>query len=118
MKKTNKNEELSSLIVELKKAAIDNDVKLWKRIAEDLEKPTRSRRVVNIYKLSKYTNDKDLVIVPGKVLGTGELTHKLEVAAYTFSDGAVAKINSNGKAMTIRELLKSNPKAKNIKIIG
>lgn len=113
-----KNEELEALIAQLKKASIENKVNIWKRIASDLEKPTRKRRTINVYKLSKYSKENDVIVVPGKVLGTGELDHKIQVAAYNFSDDAIKKINTKGKAMTLQELMKSNPQGKNVKILG
>lgn len=118
MKTSNKHKELQELISSLKKLSIDKKVNIWKRIAEDLEKPTRQRRIVNVYSLSKHTKENDTIIVPGKVLGTGDLTHKLNVAAYTFSDDAAKKISEKGKALTIQEIMKQNPEGKNIKIIG
>jgi large subunit ribosomal protein L18e len=117
-KHKSKNEELESLIAHLKKASIDNKVNVWKRVAEDLEKPTRSRRIVNVYKLSKYSKENDVIIVPGKVLGTGEIDHKIQVAAFTFSDEALRKINSKGKTLSLQELVKTNPQGKNVKILG
>ena len=113
-----KNSELSGLISDLKKLSIEKKVRIWKRIAEDLEKPSRSRRVVNIYKLSRNTKDKDLVIVPGKVLGTGDLDHSVSVAAFSFSEDALKKISVKGKALSIRDVMKSNPEGKNIRIMG
>ncbi len=113
-----KNEQLRSLVQELKRLSLDKKVRIWKRIAEDLEKPNRNSRAVNIYKLSKYCKDNETVIVPGKVLGTGELSCKVSVAAYTFSGEAYKKISEKGKALTIQELMKQNPEGKNIKIIG
>lgn len=117
-KKNPRNEEIKKLISELKKLSVDNNVKIWKRIAEDLEKPVRQRRIVNIYKLSKYSKENDTVVVPGKVLGTGELTHKVNVAAFTFSEDAQKKIAEKGQAISIYELMKKNPTGKNIKILG
>jgi len=102
----------------LKKTAIDNDVAIWKRVATDLEAPTRRRRIVNVYKLDKYTKDNDTVIVPGKVLGSGELSKKIVVAAYTFSEQALQKINAKGKAITIKELVEKNPKGNKVRIMG
>ncbi|MCC7574611.1 50S ribosomal protein L18e [Candidatus Woesearchaeota archaeon] len=113
-----KNNELAGLIAELKKLSIEKKVKIWKRLAEDLEKPTRSRRIVNIYKLNKYTKNDEFVVVPGKVLGTGDLAHSVSVAAYSFSDDAFKKISEKGKALTIKEVMKNNPEGKNIRIIG
>ena len=112
------NNQLVSLIGELKKKSIDDKNKLWKRIASDLEKPTRNRRIVNLIKIAKVTKDNDTIIVPGKVLGTGELNHKLTVAAYSYSKSALDKINKNGKALSIKEMMKANPKASDVRIIG
>ncbi|MFP4117514.1 MAG: 50S ribosomal protein L18e [Candidatus Woesearchaeota archaeon] len=118
MKQKKTNYHLIGLVEELKKVSAENGVSIWKRIALDLEKPTRSSRIVNLSRLNKYTKDKDVVVVPGKVLGTGELEHNITVAAFSFSGSAKEKINSNGKTMTLRELLSSNPKGQKIKIIG
>ena len=107
------------LIQELKKKSIDEKVKIWKRIATDLEKPTRNRRIVNLSKIDKYSKDNETVIVPGKVLGSGDLSKKITIAAYSFSEQAIDKIKeSNGKALYIDELMKSNPKGNKIRIMG
>ena len=102
----------------LKKTAIEQDAPVWKRVATDLEMPTKQRRIINIYKLDKYCKDGELVIVPGKVLGTGDLTKKLSVAAYSFSEDAHKKIKAKGQAMTIREILQKNPKGDKVRIMG
>ena len=113
-----KNEELKELVSQLKKLSIDKKVKIWKRLAEDLERPSRNRRIINIYKLNKYSKDQDTVVVPGKVLGMGDLNHNLNVAAFSFSEEAAKKISSKGKVLTLQELMKKNPEGKNIKILG
>lgn len=114
----NKHEELKKLVSELKKLSIDKKVNLWKRVAEDLESSTRRHRVVNVYKLSKFAKENETIIVPGKVLGTGDIEQAVVVAAYKFSDEAEKKISQKGKIMTIEELMKKNPTAKNVRIIG
>jgi len=113
-----RNAELKQLISELKKLSIDSNVKIWKRIAEDLERPARQKRVINIYKLSKYSKNDETIIIPGKVLGTGDLNHKINVAAFTFSDEAKKKISEKGVTMTLQELMKKNPQGKNVRIMG
>ncbi len=113
---TNKN--LSNLISELKELSIKEKVNVWKRIANDLSKPTRQRRKTNIYKINKYTKEDEIALVPGKVLGLGELSKKITVAAFQYSDVAKEKINKIGKAITIKELIKQNPKGKKVRIIG
>ena len=119
MKRTGpSNIVLSSLIQELRKKANEHKANIWKRIADDLEKPTRKRRIVNVYKINKFTKDNETVIVPGKVLAVGELDHNVTVAAFTFSGSASEKINKVGKAIPINELLKEDPKGKKIRILG
>jgi large subunit ribosomal protein L18e len=92
---------------------------MWARIANDLEMPTRKRRVVNLSRLNRFTKADETVIVPGKVLGSGILAHNLTIAAFAFSDGARERITqAKGKCLTIPELLKQNPKGKDIRIMG
>lgn len=118
MKNNRKNSNLAQLISSLKQLSIEQKVNLWKRIASDLEKPTRQRRIVNVYKINQNTQDSDIVIVPGKVLGVGELNHKVTVAALSFSNEAAEKISSNGEVLSIEELMKKNPTAAKVKILG
>ena|SRR3989344_4975635 len=113
------NVQLLGLIDLLRENSRKQDAHIWNRIASDLAKPTRQRRLVNIYKLNKYTKENETVIVPGKVLGTGEILHKLNVAAFSFSDGAKEKIiKAKGQCFTIPELLQKNPKGQDVKILG
>jgi len=113
------DQQLQGLIRELKKHSNKEKAPIWKRIASDLEKPTRSRRVVNLTSLDKYTKENEIVIVPGKVLGTGELNHKLTIAAFNVSRQAQEKIaKSNSTFMSIYEFMKKNPKGQKTRIIG
>ena len=88
-----KNQQTLALIQELKKTAIEQKVPLWKRIAEELEASSKSRRIVNIFKIDANSVDGEIIIVPGKVLGEGDLTKKVTVAALSFSEQAVGKIS-------------------------
>ena len=112
------NQNLKKLIQELKEKSLAEGVKLWKRIAHDLEKPSRQRRTVNIYKIDQFAKDGETIIVPGKILSVGQLTKKLNVAAYNFSKEAEQKINKTGKLITIQQLVKDNPKGKKVRILG
>mgnify|MGYP005838189623 CR=1 FL=1 len=113
-----KHAQLTQLVKELKKNSIENNVKIWKRVATDLEKPTRRRREVNIYSIDQNAEKNETIIVPGKVLGTGELSKKVVVAAFNFSESAYNKIKEKGEAITIQELVKRNPKGEKVRIIG
>jgi len=119
MKRTGStNPLLQGLIQELKKKSIEHGVNIWKRIANDLEKPTRKRRIVNLYKINKSTKANETIIVAGKVLAVGDLDHAVTVAAFNFSGSAIAKINKFGKAVSINDLIKESPKGKKIRILG
>ncbi len=108
-----------SLVQELKKKSIDEKVGIWKRIAEDLEKPTRQRREINLYKIDQCAKDGEFIVVPGKVLGTGELAKKVNIAAFSFSQSALDKISKvGGKTLSIQELMKQNAKGKDVRILG
>ncbi len=114
-----KNIQIEGLIQELKKKAIVEKVNLWKRIASDLEKPTRNRRIVNLFSINKNSKDNETILVPGKILATGELNKKVTIAAYTVSKEAKQKIkNSGSSVVSIYELMEKNPKGKNVRILG
>ncbi len=113
------NPVLKDLISLLKKKSFENKVKIWKRIANDLEKPTRIRRKVNLTRIDKHTKDNETIVVPGKVLGMGSLNHKVSIAAFSFSEQALEKISKSGSSsMSIKELVEKNPKASKVRIIG
>ena len=113
------NPLLKNLVVELKKRSNEQNVNLWKRIATDLEKPTRQRRAVNLSRINRYTEENDTVVVPGKVLGSGVLNHKLTICAYQFSEQAKDKIKKAGaKIIPLLELSKEKSNGKKIRIIG
>ena len=113
------NQELKGLIEELKKKHFADNRLIWKRIANDLERPTRNRRAVNLSRINMHTKENETIIVPGKVLAAGELDHSIVIAAWRFSEQAVEKIKkANAKAISIYDLMKENPDGKGVRIIG
>jgi len=116
MKTGTENPETQRLIQELRKESAS--AALWRRIADELQRSARSRRVVNLGRIARYAKENETVIVPGKVLGSGEISQKITVAALSFSESAKKQINAKGKAMTIQELLKKKVKPQDVKIIG
>ena len=121
MTKKNKktNPALIALIQELKKQANEKDAPIWKDIALRLEKPSNNWPVVNLNRISKHTGDKEIALIPGKVLSDGDLTKKVTIAAWSFSENSEEKIKkAGGKTITIEEVMKNNPEGKNIRILG
>lgn len=103
----------------LRKKARENDAPIWRRVAELLEKPTRGRPEVNISKINRNTREGDVVVVPGKVLGSGTLDHRVVVAAYAFTKAARAKIESvGGEVLTIPQLVERNPQGSGVRILA
>src|SRR3989344_2819976 len=120
MKRTgSSNENLQEHIGSLKKSAIEQNCLLWKRIASDLERPSRQRRAVNLGKIARVSKENDFIVVPGKVLGTGSIGHKLTISAYQFSGSALSKLRQAGASVIpIPELFREKPDGKKIRIIG
>jgi large subunit ribosomal protein L18e len=109
------NYQLQQVLTDLK--AVDN--KFWRRIYRDLNKSSRQRKQVNIYKIDKYAREGETIVVPGKVLSVGNLSKKVDVAAINFSKEAEKKIkDKQGKVLTIKQLFQSNPEGKNVRILG
>ncbi len=113
------NPHLKNLIAELKKKSIEDASNIWKRLALDLEKASRQRRVVNLSRINRVTKESETIVVPGKVLGSGLIDHKVTIAAFSFSDSAVEKLKKNKcDTLSILDLLKKDIKTSNIRIIG
>jgi large subunit ribosomal protein L18e len=116
MKPNPENRNLTELIGRLR-----TDKKaIWKRVSELLDKPKRAKVEVNVSKIARYAKEGITVIVPGKVLGAGELDKPVVVAAYRFSKAASESIsNAGGKAISIGELYESSKdKVKDMIIIS
>ena len=103
------NIELRLLISELKK----QKEPIFKRLASELSRPSRNRRSVNLSRIEANVAKDEVAVVPGKVLGSGELTKKITIAAWQFSDGAREIIKSAGAdAISLQDLIKKKPKNK------
>ena len=118
MKVNTTNPESQNQIKFFMNQAKINKVKIWRRLAEYMAKPKRSSIAINIGKLVKLTSEGDTVAVPGKVLGSGLIPHKLFIAAFKFTPRAKVKIETaGGECIDFYDLVKKDPKGSNIKII-
>jgi large subunit ribosomal protein L18e len=112
------NPELIQLIRLLKKESREKEANIWHDVAEQLSQPRSQRAAVNLSSINRNTKRSDIVLVPGKILGTGTLNHAITVAAFSISDKAKAKLEAaKAKYLTIQELLEKNPKGSNVKIM-
>jgi large subunit ribosomal protein L18e len=70
-------------------------------------------------KLSKFTKNGDVVIVPGKVLGAGDLGHSVIICAYSISKSASMKISkAGGQILALTDFVEKYPHGSGVKLIG
>ncbi|MEM0016961.1 MAG: 50S ribosomal protein L18e [Candidatus Korarchaeum sp.] len=112
------NPRLVRMIENLELASRVNEAPIWKAVAERLKKPTRRRVEVNLWKIERYADGAAAIIVPGKVLGEGEIRRSVVVAAASFTREARRKIEeAGGKALLLDEYVKLNPKGSYTRIV-
>jgi large subunit ribosomal protein L18e len=110
---------LNNTIWTLRNALKKNKVPIWKAVIKELSRSRSNRKEVNIGELAHVTKDKEVVIVPGKILGSGEISHKLTVWCFTISEVATRKIlDAGGKMLPLDSLIKKYPDGKGVRIIG
>jgi large subunit ribosomal protein L18e len=92
---------------------------IWRSLEDELSAPRSSRIEVNVGRLANVTKNDELIIVPGKVLGSGAIGHKLTVCAFSISKTATKKIlDSGGRIITLDDLIENHPDGKGVHIIG
>ena len=113
MDRKKSNENLTELVIKL-----ENTKKpAWQNVAAKLEKPTRQRAQVNLWKINKYSKDGETIVIPGKVLSEGELDHKITLGAYSYSTKAVEKMKGKATCLSIDALLEKNPTGAKMRIL-
>ena len=117
MRKT--NQALIALIGDLKDQSRSTGSALWRDVALRLEKSRSNWAEPNLSRLSRFASEEKLILVPGKLLGSGDLSSKHTVAAYSVSTSAKAKIEAaGGEVVSIHDLMKKNPTGKGVYILG
>lgn len=113
------NQIVRQMAKDLKKASTKNDAPIWSKLAEMALKPSSVRRTVNINKINELTKDNDVVVVPGKVLGTGIISHKITLSSFTISNSAATKIlESGGKILNFENMIEQFPTGKGVIMLG
>ena len=104
---------------ELKVVSKKRKVPVWARIAELAQKPSSARRIINVGQINKLTKDNDVIFVPGKVLGTGNMSHKVTLCSFSISNSGAQKVlQAGGKILRYTDLVKTHPTGKGVTIIG
>jgi len=112
------NSELNDTVSFLKVKARENKAKIWSVTAEQLSRPRARRAVLDLTHISRVSKPEAVVLVPGKVLASGNLKHPVTVGAFQFSHDARLKIEkAGGKCVGIKEFVAKYPKGSNVHIL-
>jgi large subunit ribosomal protein L18e len=113
------NQVVIQMVKLLKQASVKNDAPIWSKLAKLALKTSSARRVVNLTKINDVTKENDVIVVPGKVLGTGNVLHKVTLSSFSISNSAAKKIiESGGKIISFSEMIEKFPTGKGVSIIG
>ena len=118
MKRGPESKRTLELINLLRKGAVENRASIWRRVAERLSGAARRRAEVNIYNIDKHSKEGDTIVVPGKILSSGEISKKIRIAALAYSKEAEKKLKDKKcEIVSLVEEIKKNPKMQGVKII-
>jgi large subunit ribosomal protein L18e len=118
MRRVITNPELLETVRFLKVRARQDKSKVWKVAAEQLSRPRSGRAELDLNHISRASSADSAVLVPGKVLGDGNLKHPVVVGAFQFSQSARAKIEAaGGRCETIRDFVAKYPKGSKVQIL-
>ena len=107
------------MVKQLKKASAKNKAPIWSKLAHLALKPNSVKRVVNLTKINSLTKENDVVIVPGKILATGNIDHKITLSSFSISNSAAKKIIESGsKILSFSEIIEKIPNGNGVKLIG
>ncbi len=107
-----KNPEVVKTIIMAKK----NDK--WLEVAGLLSKPRSKLMQVNLDRIEKESKEGDTLLIPGKVLGEGEISKKIRIVALGFSKRAREKLKGKKcEIVKIKEEIEKNNKFQGVKII-
>ena len=113
------NQVVLHMVKDLKQASKKNEAPIWSRLAKLAIKPSSAKRVVNLSRINKTTKDNDILFVPGKVLGTGNMSHKITLSSFSMSVTAAKKIiQTGGSIITYSDMIKKYPTGKGVMIFG
>jgi len=90
------NQVVQKLAYDLKKASKSNDAPIWLKLSKLASRPSKVKRVLNLNKIEQLTKEGDVIVVPGKVLGTGNISHKITLCSFSISNVAATKIIEAG----------------------
>jgi len=118
LKRTISSTELSDVIRFLKIKGRENKARIWSIAADQLSRPRRARAVLNLNHISRSTKPDSLVFVPGKLLGSGAINHRVVIGAFEYSMTAREKVErAGGQCMALEDFVARYPKGSNVTVM-
>jgi large subunit ribosomal protein L18e len=109
----------SDAVLNFRNAYRKSKAPIWLALGEMLERSGSNKVEVNLSRIAKHTQNGSIVVVPGKVLGSGMIDHKVTLCAFSLSQNAAKKIiNAGGKIISIKEFVEKFPEGSKVTIIG
>jgi large subunit ribosomal protein L18e len=107
-------QKVNPLLVE----AIIKIKKLNPLLAKILATPKKVSMKINLEELNEICEDGENIIIPGKLLGTGELNKKIKIIFWSASESAIQKLEKNKIEFSkIYENLKDAKKLKEYRVL-
>lgn len=108
--KQKRNPELVEALIKLKKKN--------PTVAKVLAGPVKKNLRVNLKYLEEKAGEEKKILVPGKVLSSGELKKKIKVVGWAASATAKEKMKKFGvEFVFLKDEIKKNPELKDLKVI-
>jgi len=118
MPMTYENPQRQQLVLAIKKHIRKSKSRFWVAVLKSITKAKGRRVAVNLDRISRYGREDKIIVVPGKVLGSGKLDKKLRIAALVFSQAAKTKVEqTGGQCFTLTHLLDSQVQGKEMQIL-
>ena len=90
----------------------------WNEVASILTNSSNKRMVKNLEEIEREVKEGDKIIVPGKILSSGNLSKKIKIVALSFSEKSIKKLDQMKlEYSTILEEMEKNKEAKELRIL-
>jgi large subunit ribosomal protein L18e len=112
------NTQLIDAIRFLRAKSRANKAQIWSVAADHLSRPRKSRTILNLNHVARATSPDSLVFIPGKLLGSGMINHRVVIGAFDYSNTARTKIEqAGGKCMSLKDFVATYPTGSNVTIM-
>ncbi len=91
---------------------------IWRDVSKRLMAPQKNRVEKNLGDINRITKDGDVIVIPGKILGNGDLSKSITIASYAISKSAMEKLKASKiEHLTIEELVERHPEGSGVIIV-